>query len=148
MALKRMTNLELISEKDAAVLSIDPIVLKEGEDPFVFIFRPHTDLSIRKEYLKYIAELQSLLKTSDESNAHKIISKLSNEERFDFMEKATEIQFKVIELLLLGYREKIGGEVIEKNKEILEIIRENDVIGEFYTKIGKLKSDVVDKKKS
>lgn len=148
MALTRMKNLELISEKDAAVLSIDPIVLREGEDPFIFIFRPHTDLGIRKEYLKYTAELQGLLKSSDETNVNKIISKLSPDERVDFMEKATEIQFKVIELLLIGYKEKIGGEIIQSNKEILEVIRENDAVGEFYNKINKLKSDIIDKKKS
>lgn len=152
MALSRVKNLELISEKDAAVLSLNPLTLHEGLDPYVFVFKPHTDKSVHSDYLLLGFELQQIFpkpeKEGDVNDIQKLISNLLPTEQIGILEKMTSIQYKVIDLLLVGYREKIDGELIEKNQEILEIIKENDVIGEFYNKITKLKTDITDKKKS
>ncbi len=151
MALGRVKNIELISEKDAAVLTMEPLVLKEGEDPFVFVFKPHTDPSVNDEYLLLSFELQhvfSLPECEDNlTNIQKAISNMSPKEQIGILSRAKEVQFKIVDLLLIGYREKIGGELIEKNQELLDIIKENDVVVEFQTKLTKMQSSIIDKKK-
>ncbi len=62
----------MISVKDEAVVSLDPLVLKEGIDPFVFVFKSNKDLGVRKEYLKTIIQLQKLLPILDEKDLQKL----------------------------------------------------------------------------
>ncbi len=142
---------ELISEKDEAVVSLEPLVLKEGKDPFVFVFKQQNDLSVRRDYLLNIIKLQQILSVPDVSNEKDIqsfISKLPAEEQLDLMDKVSEHQLYIVDLLFVGYREKVGGDLKEKTPDILDLMKDNDVIVEFFTKLTKGKSEVVDEKKS
>ncbi len=143
--------IELISEKDDAIISLEPLVLKEGQDPFVFVFKNQNDLSIRREYLLNIIKLQQCLTITDATNEKDVqlsISKLPPEEQLELMDKISEQQFKIVDLLLIGHKSKIDGELLDKSPELLEIMKENDVIAEFFNKLTKVKSRVIDEKKS
>ncbi len=153
MALKRIEKsfIELISIKDEAVETLEPLVLKEGKEPSVFVFKSPLDLEIRGEYYKNIIKLQRLLPTvegGDEKLIQESLSKLPVDEQIDVMQNVAALQLNIVKLLLIGYKSNINGELIEKTDDLIKIIEENEVVTEFFTRLVAFNNTGIDKKKS
>ncbi len=84
----------------------------------------------------------------DEKDLQKRLAELSVEEQVDVVEKINELQTKVVELLLIGYKQGVNGELIGKTPDIIDLLQENEVIVEFFTKLVNENAGEIDKKKS
>lgn len=152
---KKSKQIELVSKIDGAIESGEgttesPFVFKEGENPFVFVFKSPLELSVRNDYLRAVVKLQKLFGTNGKTQEElqNKLAEISEDEQVEFVLKTQDIQLSVIRLLLLGYREGLDQPIKEPTDDLIDIMVENNCVSEFFTKIVEVQNSKELEKKS